>query len=101
MNRVVVIINYRALADHIDTAMHEISKLIAIVQSVEPDCGGITMIRSTSDPSRITLIEYWPSQEIYSGPHMQQPHIQSFMQSARGFLAGPPDISFWDRVSGT
>jgi len=31
---------------------------------------------------------------------MQQPHIQSFMQSAGGFLAGPPDISFWDRVGG-
>jgi len=100
MSRVVVIISYRALPGHIDTAMHEISKLVAIVQSLEPDCEGITMIRSTSDPSQISLIEHWLSQEIYSGPHMQQPHIQSFIQSAGGFLAGPPDISFWDRVGG-
>ena len=100
MSKSVVIVGYRALPDQVDTAKREISNLIATVQSVEPDCGGITMLQDATDPSRITLIEHWPSREIFLGPHMQQPHIQSFIQSAGAFLAGPPDISFWHPVSG-
>ena len=100
MSKCVVIVGYRALPDQADTAKREISHLIATVQSVEPDCGGIIMLQDATDPSRITLIEHWPSQEIFLGPHMQQPHIQSFIQSCGAFLAGPPDISFWHPVSG-
>lgn len=98
MSKSVVIVGYRALPDQADTAKYEISNLIATVQSVEPDCGGITMLQDATDLSRITLIEHWPSQEFFLGPHMQQPHIQSFIQSAGAFLAGPPDISFWHPV---
>ena len=54
---------------------------------------------SVADPGRFTLIEQWPSQEMFLGPHMQQPHIQSFIQQAGLFLAGPPDISFWHAAS--
>jgi len=100
MNKTVVLVSYRSLPDHSETAKHEIGKLIATVQAIEPDCGGITMLQDTSDPTRFTLIEHWPSQEIFLGPHMQQPHIQSFIHGAGTFLAGPPDISFWHPVSG-
>ncbi len=100
MSGVVAIISYRALPNHVDTAMSEISTLIATVQSVEPDCGGITMLQDAAEPTRITLIEHWPSQELFLGPHTQQPHIQSFIQGVGTFLAGPPDISFWHPVSG-
>ena len=100
MSGAVVIISYRALPERVDTAKREIGTLIAAVQAIEPDCGGITMLQDASDPTRFTLIEYWPSQETFLGPHMQQPHIQSFIQSAGAFLAGPPDISFWHPVGG-
>lgn len=101
MSGAVVLVSYRSLADHAATAKQEIARLIATVQDVEPDCGGITMLQDAGDPTRFTLIERWPSQEIFLGPHMQQPHIQSFIQGAGAFLAGPPDISFWHPVSGT
>ena len=101
MSRSVVLVSYRALPDQLETAKREIAALVATVQSTEPDCGGITMLQDAADPTRITLVEHWPSQESYMGPHMQQPHIQSFIQSAGGFLAGPPDISFWRPVGGT
>jgi quinol monooxygenase YgiN len=100
MGGMVVLVSYRSLPGHADTAAREISGLIATVQSLEPCCGGITMLQDAIDPARITLIERWPSQEAFLGPHMQQPHIQAFIQSAGAFLAAPPEISFWNPVSG-
>lgn len=100
MSDIVVLVSYRSLAEHAATAKHAIAGLIATVQSLEPDCAGITMLQDATDPTRFTLIERWPSQEIFLGPHMQQPHIQSFIKGAGSFLAGPPDISFWHPVGG-
>lgn len=100
MSGIVVLVSYRALPEHSDTAVREIGSLIASVLSVEPSCSGITMLQDSSDPTRITLIEHWSSQDAFLGPHMQQPHIQAFIQSASHFLAGPPEISFWLPVSG-
>ena len=99
MGGAVVLIVYRSRPEHADTAKREIGRLIATVQAVEPECGGITMLQDTSDPTRFTLIEKWPSQEIFLGSHMQQPHIQSFIQSAGAFLAGPPEISIGHPVA--
>ncbi len=100
MSGTTVVVNYRVLPDQVSTAKHEIAALIAAVHASEPECGGITMLQDANDSCRITLIERWPSQEVFLGPHMQQPHIQSFIQSAGAFLAGPPEISFWLTVGG-
>ena len=100
MNAAVIIVRYQTLPDQVETAEREIAALIATVQSVEPDCRGISMLQDSSDPTRILLIEHWTSQEIFLGPHMQQPHIQSFIHAAGAFLAGPPDITFWHAVTG-
>ena len=100
MSGAVVLVSYRSLPEHSDTAKREIGNLIAAVQTLEPDCGGITMLQDAGDSTRFTLIEHWPSQATFLGPHMQQPHIQAFIQSAGAFLAGPPEISFWHPVSG-
>jgi len=98
---VVVLVKYSAQPGQEEKALAEISKLAATVQASEPECQGITVIQDFSDKSKITLIERWPSQELFLGPHMQKPHIQAFIKSASSFLAGPPEISFWRPVSGT
>lgn len=98
MSGTVVLISYRARPEHADTAAREIGKLVASVQALEPDCGGITMLRDASDPTRFTLVEHWPSQAVFLGPHMQQPHIKTFIEGAGAFLEGPPDISFWHPI---
>ena len=95
MSETVVVVSYRALPGQSDTARRAIADLVGAVLSREPDCGGITILQDSDDPARIMLIERWPGKEIFLGPHMQQPHIQSFIQEAGAFLAGPPDISFW------
>ncbi|MCC8362144.1 antibiotic biosynthesis monooxygenase [Lysobacter sp. A6] len=98
MSSAVVLVSYRARPECTELARREIASLIAAVQAVEPDCGGITLLQDAGDPTRFMLIEHWPSREIFLGPHMQQPHIQSFIQGAGAFLEGPPEISFWHPV---
>jgi quinol monooxygenase YgiN len=100
MSNTVVFVCYAALPDRIEEALAAIDALISTVQALEPDCIGITMLQDTSDPTRITLVEQWTSQQVFVGPHMQQPHIQSFIQSAATFLSGPPEITFWRPVTG-
>jgi quinol monooxygenase YgiN len=98
---VVVLVSYRTIADQTDRAIREIGNLVATVLSVEPDCGGITFLQDAADPTRFTLIEHWPSQSAFLGPHTQQPHIQDFIQNSAAFLAGPPEISFLRPVGHT
>lgn len=95
MGNTLVIVAYRAQPGQMDTARAEITALVQAVLAAEPDCGGIQVVQDTADPTRFTLLERWPSAEVFLGPHMQQPHIQAFIQKAGAFLAGPPDISFW------
>ena len=95
MAGIVVLVSYTALPQQVATAREAIAALVAAVLASEPECAGINLLQSVADPARITLVERWPSQEVFLGPHMQQPHIQAFIQRAGTFLAGPPDISFW------
>jgi quinol monooxygenase YgiN len=95
---VVVQIQYRAQPGREDLAAREIGALIATVQREEPDCLGITMLRSADDPARLLLHERWTSRAAYFGPHMQTPHIQAFIGRAPAFVAGPPEITVWEVV---
>jgi len=94
MSETVVIVQYTALAEKAPTALAAIRALVRAVVSGEPACGGIEILQELDAPERITLIERWPSREVFLGPHMQQPHIQDFIRGAGEFLAGPPQISF-------
>ena len=98
MSHTLVIVAYRAQPGQVDTARSEITALVQAVLAAEPDCGGIQVMQDTVDPTRFTLLERWPSATMFLGPHMQQPHIQAFIQKAGAFLAGPPDISFWQEA---
>ena len=98
MSEAVVIVSYRALPEQVACAGRELASLVATVLAVETECLGIRLLQDSSEPTRYTLVERWPSQEHFLGLHMQQPHIQSFIQGAGAFLAGPPEISFWHAV---
>jgi quinol monooxygenase YgiN len=98
MSGTVVIVSYRSLPGQSERAESEIRALVENVVASEPECGGITILQESVDPTRITLIENWSSQETFLGPHMEQPHIKDFIQGAAEFLAGPPEISFWHSI---
>lgn len=82
-----VLIRYRALPGHEDEAARELAALIATVLANEPACGGITLHRELDDPASILLVEWWPTREAYSGPHLEEPHIRAFKARAGAFLA--------------
>lgn len=97
---IVVVVRYRMLPGQEALAKQAVTALVAEVLSRERECQGITILQDAGDPSGLMLIEHWPDQATFLGPHMQQPHIQQFIQQAGKFLAGPPDISFWHSVNG-
>ena len=95
MNDIAVMVSYRVLPGYAPAALSAIASLVSTVLATEPTCKGIEILQDASDQTRVTLLERWPSQQEFLGPHMQQPHIQGFIRDASAFLAGPPEISFW------
>jgi len=98
-NSIVVVIKYQTQVGQEVRARQEIAALVATVLSSEPECAGITILQHNDDASAIMLVERWADRETFLGPHMQKPHIQSFIQRGVEFLAGPPEIAFWHEVN--
>jgi len=98
MSPVIVHIAYRAQPGKAEFASVELAKLIAVVQSKESGCLGITLHQNRDEPERFLLVERWKDRATFEGPHMQTTHLQAFIASAMGFLAGPPEMSFWEAV---
>jgi quinol monooxygenase YgiN len=94
----IVQVAYSAQPEQVVVARHELTTLITTVVSSEPACLGIQLFEDPADPTRLLLWERWTSQAAYTGPHMQTPHLQAFIQRAPGFLAGPPQITFWQQL---
>jgi quinol monooxygenase YgiN len=94
---VTVLIVYRTQPGKADAGLGALTGLVRTVVAEEPACLGIAIHQDDSDPTRILLLEEWSDKASYVGPHMQTPHIRSFIESAPGLFAGPPDISFWER----
>jgi quinol monooxygenase YgiN len=101
-NPVVVVITYQAQSGKGDIALQALAALIAEVVEKEPACLGIRLHQQTDDDTRFLLYELWTDRAAYSGPHMQTLHIRTFIEKAGGFMAGAPEIVFWqltdDRV---
>ena len=97
---VTVMIRYLAQAGKATVARRELDALVQVVVAEEPACKGIWIHENTSAPEQLLLIERWTDEASYTGPHMQTPHIQTFMARAREFIAGPPEITFWRGVGG-
>ena len=94
-NSIAVIIRYQSQPGMEDVTKKELASLIATVVAEEEACLSIDLHQDMSDPSRFLLYEIWTDRESYLGDHMQTPHIQSFIQRAGEFIAGPPEKSFW------
>ncbi len=91
----IVVIAYRARPEGVDTAVSELTDLIATVVALEPDCFAIRLLRDPADPARILLVEEWTSREAYLGPHLETPHLLAFKVKAGDLFEGPPERSFW------
>ena len=92
---VTVVITCAIRLDQLATAKRELAANIKIVMANEPACHGITVHEDPKNPQRLLIIEEWDSEEIFNGPHMQTPHMQSFLKKAEGFLDGAAEFGFW------
>lgn len=77
-------------------ALEELTDLVSIVVEKEPQCLGIRLYQDPKEETRFLLYERWKDHAYYLGPHGETPHLQAFIQRAREFLAGPPQITIWE-----
>ena len=96
---VTVVITCAIRPDALATAKRELAAIIETVLADEPACHGIAVHEDSRNPHRLMIIENWDSEEIFTGPHMQTPHMQSFLKRAEGFLDGVAEFGFWRQVS--
>jgi quinol monooxygenase YgiN len=95
---VTVVITCVVKPDKIETARRELADIVKTVMIAEPACHGIRVHDDPKNPQRLLIIEQWESEEIFTGPHMQTPHMQTFMRSAEGFLEGAAEFGFWQQI---
>jgi quinol monooxygenase YgiN len=96
---VTVVITCAIRPDQLATAKRELAAIVETVMANEPACHGIRVHEDPRNPHRLMIIENWDSEEIFTGPHMQTPHMQSFLKKAEGFLDGVAEFGFWREVS--
>ena len=99
MDLVTVVIVCDIQSGKTDLARKEFADIIETVVANEAACHGIHVHLDPEDPNRLLLIEYWDSKDAFTGPHMQTPHMQAFLQRAEAFLAGTPDFGFWQLLA--
>jgi len=95
---VTVLITCIIRPDRLDTAKRELEAIIKTVMANEPACHGIRVHEDSKNPQRLMIIEHWDSEEIFNGPHMQTPHMQSFLKKASEFVDGVAEFSFWREI---
>jgi quinol monooxygenase YgiN len=95
---VTVVITCTIQSEKIEMARRALEANIKIVMQLEPACRGIFVHDDPKNPQRLLIIEYWESEEAFTGPHMQTPHMQTFLKTAERFLDGVTEFSFWREV---
>ena|SRR5687767_6643658 len=95
---VTVVITCAIKPEMLETARRELEAIIKIVRANEPACHGIRVHEDSRKPQRLLIIEHWDSEEIFTGPHMQTPHMQAFLKKAEAFLDGVADFGFWREI---
>ena len=90
----IVLVKYKTQPAKESVGLSSLMELIAKVKK-EPNYVNIKILVDPSDKTNILLYEEWLNEDYYKGKHMQTPHLQKFMEDARAFLAGPPEITYW------
>ncbi len=96
-NEVYVLVKYKAQQNKSEQALTELKNLVTKVKE-EPNYNKIVIHVDPADPTNILLYEHWDDEAYYKGYHMSTPHLQKFITNSREFLAGPPEITFWEVV---
>ena len=91
-----VLARIRALPGHEQEVKAALLALIPPTRE-ESGCLNYDLHQSTDDPALFVFHENWESR-AHLDAHLQQPHLDAFEEQTRGHLAGPVEITFWQRV---
>ena len=91
----IVLVKYKTQPGKDSLALVGLNNLIAKVKK-EPYYVNILVHIDPVDKSNILLYEEWSNENYYKGEHLKTEHLQKFMVESRAFLAGPPEITFWN-----
>jgi quinol monooxygenase YgiN len=95
---VTVVITCAIKPDKMEMAKRELEAIIKTVMANETACHGIRVHDDPKNPQRLLIIEYWDSEEVFAGPHMESPHMQTFLKTAEAFLDGVAEFGFWREI---
>ena len=90
----IVLVKYKTQPGKDSLALSSLKSLVAKVKK-EPNYVNIIIHVDPIDKSNILLYEQWANEDYYKGEHMKTPHLIQFMNDARSFLGGPPEITYW------
>jgi len=95
---VTVVITCMLKPDQVQVAQQALAAVIKTVMEKEPACRGIRVHQDPDRPQRLLIIEYWDSKAIFTGPHMETPHMVAFLAQAKSFLDGEATFEFWNEI---
>lgn len=90
----IVIVKYKAQPTKESETVAALTHLITEVKK-EPHFVNIKLHVDPKDKTNILLYEEWDDESYFTTQHMATQHLQKFIEDSRNFLAGPPEISFW------
>ncbi len=93
-NHCIVLVKYKTLSEKSSEAISSLNSLIKLVKG-EEHFVKIIMHVDPDDSTNILLYEQWDDENYYKNEHMNTTYIQKFIMDSGGFLAGPPEITFW------
>jgi quinol monooxygenase YgiN len=96
--QVTVVITCAIKPGKLDMAKRELEAVIKTVMANETACRGVCVHVEQQNPQRMLIIEHWESKDVFTGPHMQTAHMQTFMKTAESFVDGEPTFSFWREI---
>lgn len=97
-NPVTIVIICAIQPGKVDKARLALEANIKTVLREEPACHSIRVHDDPKNPHRLLIIEYWDSEAVFTGPHLQTPHMQAFLKTAVEFLEGTAEFSFWREI---
>jgi quinol monooxygenase YgiN len=91
---VTVLVQLRLRPDCIEQGKADLLDFARIVRKTESDCLAIEIAQDIDDATSITMIEKWSNRAAYEGPHLQTPHMKSFVEQSGQYFDGSARICF-------
>ncbi len=95
--KVTVVAQIRAKSGMEEKVKQELLSLVGPTRT-EAGCINYDLHQSVEDKSLFMFYENWVSKK-HLDEHLAMPYMKSHLEKAKGMLAGPPEITLWEKIS--